>query len=1035
MRNTVRLVIASLLLQFFAGGISAEAAPTPLRINSVTVNGIVATVKWNPVKLASKEFFEVEFAKTSTAKTYKVIKTRSSGIVAKLDPFTQYTVRIRKSLTPKIWSPIRTFTMMSEPATGLVASNVGYLSADISWNPVVGANAYDILVNDALLVSVVTTKYTLTNLKPGSKNLVVVRAKSGLILGSSSPGVNVVPLNDAPKNLIASGITSTGFGLNWEAIQNATSYNLYRDGAVLANVKTNSYSTNDLIPGTANNYTVSAVFATGESAQSSAVSVTTLLSVPSKPIVAATSTLTADVSWQLDPNAVSYTLNLFDSTGTSLINTVSVEKSLVRYQFTSLSPNTTYSVGILNNYPKNSTKSSDLVTFTTGTPSITGFAATTTTSTTVTVGWNAMPGAVSYEVIRDSAVILAGIATTTLSYNFTGLAPGQTYKLGVRATFVGGNKLTTATSASEVTVVTLTDISGKPTNTAIPLVTLPYANVPIVGATLTSTSGSWSAVPAVSSISYKWQKSNDSGSNWVDIPSATASTYLVSATDIGFALRSSVTVINTNGSTTSNSSATGITAPIYNIAAPVVRGLLVVGQVLDASDGVWSSPYTINLSYVWRRDSAGSISVISGAISPSYTLTESDIGTSISVQVTATTLLGSLSVLSGQRGLVTIVGNTVLPVITGSLRVGGTLAVSTGTWIGTPASNTYQWQSSVNGTDWDSIAGATNATYVVQAAQAGLYLRAQVFGNKTSAASVVYRIVASTLSTSVVPALNIQNTAAPVVTGAWTVGTTINSTAGSWSASGTISYQWQSSSDNSTWTDISGATSSSYALTSSEASKYVRVQIVNTTTTGAGIAYSAPRSKVGSPFNTALPSITGTLKIGSTQTVSTGTWSNTPTSYSYQWQKSSDGISWIDLSGETANTYVPTFDVANLQIRVNVGGVNSVDTATVSSAAISGFVPPQATAVPAITGTRTVGQTLTSSAGTWPSTSSGYLYQWQRSSDQGVTWTSISGASASTYVLVTADAGYLIRSQVSLTANAGSSSAYSLPTVPIAPAS
>lgn len=1030
MRKTSRLLIAALFLQLFAGGVSAEAATAPLRISSVDVNGIVTTVKWSPFKLTAKDFFEVEFSKTSTAKTYKVIKTKSNAIVAKLDPFTEYTVRVRRSLTPKVWSSLKTFTTKSDAVTGVATSNVGYLTADLSWSSVVGATAYDILVNDALLVSVVTTKYTLTNLKPGSKYSIVVRAKSGSLLGSSSQPVSLVPLNEAPKNLLSSAITSTGFALGWEAIANATSYNLYRDGVVFANVKLNSYTASDLIPGSSNNYSVSAVFPTGESAQSGAIAVTTLLAIPQKPRLSASSTLTADIAWQLDPNAISYTLNLLDATGTASVNSVTVEKSLASYQFTALSPNTTYSVGIINNYPKNSTKSSDLLVFTTGTPTVTGFAATTTTSTTVTVGWNAMPGAVTYEAIRDTAVVAAALTPTTLSYVFTGLAPGQTYKFGIRATYTASNKLTIPTTASEVTVVTLTDISGKPTNTAVPVVTLPYANIPIVGATLTSTSGSWSAIPTVSLISYKWQKSNDSGTNWVDIPSATASTYLVSATDIGFILRSSVTVANTNGSTTSNSAATGVTAPIYNIAAPVVRGLLVVGQVLDASDGVWSSPYTINLSYTWRRDN----SPISGAISPSYTLTESDIGTSISVQVTATTLLGSLSVLSGQRGLVTIVGNTVLPVITGSLRVGGTLSVSTGTWIGTPASNTYQWQSSVNGTDWDSISGATNATFVIQANQAGLFLRAQVFGNKTSAASVVYRITASTLSTAMVPALNIQNTAIPVVSGAWTEGTTISTTTGSWSATGTYTYQWQSSSDNSTWADISGATSSSFVLTSSEASKFVRVQIVNTTSSGAGIAHSASRSKVGAPFNTALPAITGTLKIGSTQTVSTGTWSNTPTSYSYQWQKSSDGISWINLSGETANTYVPTFDVANLQIRVNVGGVNAVDTATVTSAVISGFVPPQATVVPAITGTRTVGQTLTSSSGTWPSTSSGYLYQWQRSSDGGVTWTSISGATSSTYVLATADAGYQIRSQVSLTANAGSSSAYSLATVGIAPA-
>jgi hypothetical protein len=284
-----------------------------------------------------------------------------------------------------------------------------------------------------------------------------------------------------------------------------------------------------------------------------------------------------------------------------------------------------------------------------------------------------------------------------------------------------------------------------------------------------------------------------------------------------------------------------------------------------------------------------------------------------------------------------------------------------------------------------------------------------------------------------VPALNIQNTVVPVVSGAWTEGTTISATSGSWSASGTFTYQWQSSSNNSTWADIASATSSTYTLTSSEASKYVRVQVINTSTSGSGIAYSAPRSKVGAPFNTVAPTTSGTVKIGSTQTAANGTWSNTPTTYAYQWQKSADGISWIDLIGATNSTYVPTFDIANLQVRVNVSAGNAVDTATVSSAVISGFVPPQATVIPAISGTTTVGQTLTTDAGTWPSTSSGYVYQWQKSADSGVTWTNISGATATTYVLVAADAGYQIRSQVSLTANAGSSSAYSLPTVGIAP--
>jgi hypothetical protein len=453
-----------------------------------------------------------------------------------------------------------------------------------------------------------------------------------------------------------------------------------------------------------------------------------------------------------------------------------------------------------------------------------------------------------------------------------------------------------------------------------------------------------------------------------------------------------------------------------------VRGNAVLGQVLEVSDGTWSSPYPITLSYKWKRGA----DFIANATSPSYTVTADDVGLYISGQVTASTSFGALAINSANRGIVTPVGNSVVPAITGTLRVGGTLSLSTGTWLNLESNTTatYQWQSSSDAVLWNNISGATSATYVLQLGQAGLYIRGQVFQTKSGYTAVL----ANSAATAVVPALNLTNTVTPAVTGAWTVGTSISASTGTWSTSGTYTYQWQSSSDNSTWSDIASATSSSYTLTSSEGSKYVRVQVINTSTAGSGVAYSVARSKVGAPFNTILPAITGTIKIGSTQTVSTGTWSNTPTGYSYQWQKSADGISWINLSGETASTYVPTFDVANLRIRVSVGAGNAVETATVTTAIVSGFLPPQATAIPVVTGTMTVGQTLTSTSGTWPGGTDGsYVYQWQRSADSGITWTNISGATASTYVLVAADAGYQIRSQVSLTTNTGSSSAYSLP--------
>jgi hypothetical protein len=80
---------------------------------------------------------------------------------------------------------------------------------------------------------------------------------------------------------------------------------------------------------------------------------------------------------------------------------------------------------------------------------------------------------------------------------------------------------------------------------------------------------------------------------------------------------------------------------------------------------------------------------------------------------------------------------------------------------------------------------------------------------------------------------------------------------------------------------------------------------------------------------------------------------------------------------------------------------------------------PVNTVAPAVTGTGTVGQTLTCSPGTWTTGTSGTNYQWQRN---GV---AISGAQNSTYVLVGADSGTSVRCVVTVINSFGRASANS----------
>jgi hypothetical protein len=1029
MRKVTRIVVAALFLQFFVGGVSAEAA-TRISIAQVVPIGQTATISWTAPKLPVKKSFIVSLVNVTKKTPAKTIITTSTRIGIALDAFSQYYIQISSKQLPKSqWSTKRYFWINSNAPVNLKTSSIGYTGMTLGWDALPGVTSYEVVYDNVAKVTT-TNSIVVSGLSVARSTDFYVRGISGGKRGDISNKFTAATLEAGPEKLAASSITKSGFTLTWQPVTGADGYNIYKSGKLLETTKLLSYSVANLTPGSTGTYTVAATFGKSETTVSNQVSVSTLVETPTKPTISSITSQTATVNWTLDTNADSYEVNLYDSSGTNLVRSTKVAGSLSSTVLSGLTNSTVYTVGLKINYPESVSKESALASFTTLKPTMTGQAVSSITTTSITLSWSSLNVASTYEVFRDNVVIATGIAASVGSYVFTSLAAGQTYKLGVRASFVDGTKGTGFTEIVEVTATAAIDPAFRPVVSTLPVITLPYANVPIIGATLTVNNGTWTSTPGISSYSYQWQRSLDSGSTWSDLAGATSSSYVVNVADNSYLLRARVSATNVNGTGIATTVATGIVASVYNIQVPIVRGNAVLGQVLEVSDGAWSSVYGITLSYRWITSRTGTF--ISGQTAPSYTVGSTEVGHSISAQVTASTSHGSLGVTSPTRGIVTSVGNTALPVVTGTLRVGGTLAVSTGTWLNLESDTTpsYQWQSSTDGVLWNNITGANSATYVLQLGQAGLFIRAQVFQTKSGFTAVL----ANSAATSIVPALNLTNTIAPAVTGAWTVGTSISASTGTWSTSGTYTYQWQSSSDNLTWSDIASATSSSYTLTSSEATKYVRVQVINTSSVGAGVAYSVARSKVGAPFNTALPLITGTIKVGSTQTVSTGTWSNTPTAYSYQWQKSADGISWINLSGETASTYIPTFDVANLQIRVSVGAGNAVETATVTTAIVSGFLPPQATAIPTISGTTTALQTLASTSGTWPGGTEGsYVYQWQRSSDSGVTWTNISGATASTYALVAGDAGYQIRSQVSLTTNTGSSSAYSLPTVAVAP--
>lgn len=101
------------------------------------------------------------------------------------------------------------------------------------------------------------------------------------------------------------------------------------------------------------------------------------------------------------------------------------------------------------------------------------------------------------------------------------------------------------------------------------------------------------------------------------------------------------------------------------------------------------------------------------------------------------------------------------------------------------------------------------------------------------------------------------------------------------------------------------------------------------------------------------------------------------------------------------------------------GKLGFLGLASAMGAASGGAAAPTNSVAPVISGTTTVGQTLSTTNGTWANSPTSYIYQWKRDGSN------ISSATASTYVLVGADSGAAITCAVTATNAAGSASATS----------
>jgi Ig domain of plant-specific actin-binding protein len=184
--------------------------------------------------------------------------------------------------------------------------------------------------------------------------------------------------------------------------------------------------------------------------------------------------------------------------------------------------------------------------------------------------------------------------------------------------------------------------------------------------------------------------------------------------------------------------------------------------------------------------------------------------------------------------------NKSLPSISGSARDGSILTASHGSWDGGPTGFAYQWlRCNDQAGNCNPISGATSDHYTVQTADVGSRLKIQVTATNASGSGVaVSRPTDTVKATGSAP----KETAAPTISGTTQEGSSLTVSPGTWSGNPTpsFSYQWERCvGTGGGCSVISGATSTTYALTSADVAHTVLAQVTAKNSNGTSTANTA----------------------------------------------------------------------------------------------------------------------------------------------------------------------------------------------------
>jgi len=405
-------------------------------------------------------------------------------------------------------------------------------------------------------------------------------------------------------------------------------------------------------------------------------------------------------------------------------------------------------------------------------------------------------------------------------------------------------------------------------------------------------------------------------------------------------------------------------------------------------------------TYQWYESpgdcTAPLFTLIPGATGPNYQ--PLGMATTISYRVIITDANSVCSPYTAPCATVTVVPdpNISIQPMDAIVCTGATHSLSVTATGGTPLL-TYQWQvSSVdcNGI-WTNIAGAINSTYTTPSLTADAYYRVIVGATGLDCNPVTSSCAKITVVPD--PVINTQPVGAIICTG----GTHTMSVVASGNVPpGTLTYQWQRAPTNAgAWSDIAGATASSYITVPLTTTTFYRV-LVRQAPASSGcetISTVVEVTVVPDPAVTVSPS-SATVCIGGNATLTANATGGTPLPLDYVWEFSTvSNVGPWTIIGSGGNMYntgpltVTTF----FRVIVSASGVGcgSATSAPVTVTVLADpFIVTQPTGTTVCTG-GTPTLAVVAMGGTPV-----LQYQWQiNTANDCASWSNIAGATSSAY--------------------------------------